>query len=124
LTPVDPNENFSRYLFSRNNYSPTKQIVHYTAFIPPPDKRLSVFCVSGLSENAIWEIGENVGNQSDRKLSGRADIAALPVYEAGLSIDRNDIPFRHANIIGWPDEDSAIKLAAIELAQKAELSLK
>lgn len=86
--------------------------------------RLSVFCVSGLSENAIWEIGENVGNQSDRKLLGRADIAALPVYDAGLSIDRNDIPFRHANIIGWPDEDSAIKLAAIELAQKAELSLK
>lgn len=85
---------------------------------------MSVFCVSGLSENAIWEIGENVGNQSDRKLLGRADIAALPVYEAGLSIDRNDIPFRHANIIGWPDEDSAIKLAAIELAQKAELSLK
>lgn len=124
MSPVDPNENLSRYLFSRNNYSSTKQIVHYTAFIPPADMRLSVFCVSGLSENAIWEIGKNVGNQSDRKLLGRADITVLPVFDAGLSIDRNDIPFRHANIIGWPDEDSAIKLTAIELAQKAQLRLK
>ncbi len=45
-------------------------------------------------------------------------------YEAGLFIDPDDIPPRHANIIGWPDEDSAIKLAAIELAQKAKLRMK
>ncbi len=122
--PVDPNENLSRYLFSRNNFSPTKQIIHYTAFVPPPDKRLSVFCTSGLPENEIWGIGENVGRLRNQNLLGRADIKALPVYEAGLFIEPDDTPPRHANIINWPDEDSAIKLAAIELAQKAQLRLK
>lgn len=124
MSPVDSNENLSRYLFSRNNYSPTKQIVHYTAFIPPPDKRLSVFRISALSENDIWNIGESVATQRGKQLLGRADIEAVPVYEAGLSIEPDVSPPRHANIIGWPDEDSAIKLAAIELAQKSRLFVK
>lgn len=92
--------------------------------MPPPDRRLSVFRISGLSEAEIWDIGENVGRQRDKALLGRADIEALPVYEVGLFIDPDDTPPRHANIIGWPDEDSAIKLAALELAKKAQLHLK
>jgi hypothetical protein len=124
LASVEPKENLSRYLFSRKNYNPTKQIVHYTAFMPPPDRRLSVFRTSGLSEAAIWNIGDDVRRKRDKQLLGRADIESLSVYEVGLSIDPNDIPLRHANIIRWPDDDSAIKLAAVELAQKAKLILK
>lgn len=124
MPSIDPDETLSRYLFSKNNYSSAKQIVHYTAFMPPPDRRLSVFRISRLSEIEIWEIGANVGIQRGRKLLGRADIEALPVYDEGLSIEPDDIPPHHANIIGWPEDDSAIKLAAIELAQKAQLRLK
>jgi hypothetical protein len=101
-----------------------KQIVHYTAFIPPPDRCLSVFRTSTLSENEIWEIGENVGRQRSRQLLGRADIQTVSVLEAGLCVDSDDNPPRHANILGWPNEDSAIKLAAMQLAEKAQLRLK
>ena len=92
--------------------------------MPPPDKRLSVFRTSDISEDEIWNIGDDVGRKRAKELLGRADIGSLSVYEAGLSIDPNDIPLRHANIIGWPDDNSAIKLAAVELAQKAKLILK
>jgi hypothetical protein len=88
---------------------------------PLPDKRLSVFRISGLHENDIWGIGENLRTQS---LLGRADIKALAVFETGLSIDPDNTPPRHANIIGWPEDSSAIKLKAIELAEKAQLHLK
>ncbi len=122
--PVEPGENLSRYLFSKNSFSTSKQAVHYTAFMPPPDKRLSVFRTSDLSEDEVWSIGDDVGRRRDKRLLGRGDIKALDVYEAGLSIDPDNIPFRHANINGWPAENSAIKLAAIELAHKAALFLK
>ena len=34
-----------------------------------------------------------------------------------------DIPPRHADLIGWPEEKSARKLIALELAEQAELEL-
>ncbi len=122
--PVEPEERLSRYLFSRNNYSASKHTVHYSAFLPPPDRYLSVFRTSDLVEEEIWDIGDNIGRRRDKSLLGRGDIKAVAVHEAGLSIDPNDIPPRHANITGWPDDESAIKLAAVELAQRAELILK
>jgi hypothetical protein len=121
---VEPHENLSRYLFSKNNFSQAKHIVRYTAFMPPPDKRLSVFRTLDLPEATVWAIGDDVGRQRNKTLLGRGDIKAVAVHEVGLAIDPNDVPPRHANIIGWPDDDSAIKLTAIELAQRAELSLK
>lgn len=89
--------------------------------MPPEDRRLSVFRISGLQENEVWSIGDSLRAQP---LSGRADISAMSVLESGLLIDADDIPPRHANITGWPEEASAIKLKAIELAEKASLRLK
>jgi hypothetical protein len=89
--------------------------------MPPEDKRLSVFRISGLHENEVWSTGVNLRSQT---LVGRADIKALSVLETGLLIDADDIPPHHANIIGWPEEASAIKLKAVELAEKACLHLK
>lgn len=114
-------EILARYLYSRNHYRSSDNTVKHSAFIPPEDKRLSVFRISGLHENEVWSIGSNLRPQP---LLGRADIKALFVSETGLLIDVDDIPPRHANIIGWPEESSAIKLIAIELAEKACLQLK
>jgi hypothetical protein len=122
---VNPDENLARYLFSRKHYSTAYQTVKYTAFIPPPaNNRLSVFRISDLSGSEVWNIGENIGTQRGKTLFGRADIEAMSILETGLSINADDIPHRHANIIGWPEEASAIKLKAIELAEKAQLHLK
>jgi hypothetical protein len=123
LTQVNPNENLARYIFSRNQFSPTKKLVKYTAFMPPANRRLSVFRISGLSENEVWGIGENVGKQRSLPLLAHADIKASSVSDSGLTIDIDDIP-RHANIVGWRGEDSAVRLQALELADKAQLRLK
>jgi hypothetical protein len=124
LEQVNLAENLARYIFQRNHFSSQNHTVRYAAFMPPPSNHLSVFRISGLAEHEIWKVGHEVGEKSARSLLGRADIKALSVIEAGLNIDADDIPPRHADIIGWPEEDSAIKLKAIELAEKAQLRLK
>ena len=126
MAPIQINaaEMLARYIFSRNQYSSSNQTVKYTAFIPPPEKRLSVFRISDLTENEILTIGDSIGILRSKPCAGRADIKATAVVESDLSIDADDIPPRHANIVGWPEEDSAIKLKAMELAEKAQLHLK
>jgi len=118
---LDRTETLARYLYSKNQYRPSDNSVKHNAFIPPPNKQLSVFRITALLENEIWRIGDSL---SDRTPLGRADIQAESVYDADLLIFLDDIPPRHANIINWPEEQSAIKLKAIELAQKARLELK
>ncbi|MEW6001796.1 MAG: hypothetical protein AB1638_04000 [Nitrospirota bacterium] len=97
--------------------------VKYSVFIPPANRRLSVFRISGLSESDVWRIGETVGTQRALPLLARANIKAVSVTEIGLEIDADDVPPRHASIIGWPEEASAIKLKAIELAGRSLLRL-
>jgi hypothetical protein len=82
---------------------------------------LSVFKISGLHEDEIWKIGGSLRIQT---LLGRADISDFFIKRIGLEIESDDIPPRHANIVGWPEESSAVKLKAVELAQKSELHLK
>jgi hypothetical protein len=89
--------------------------------MPPADKRLSVFRTSGLGEHALWAFGESLRSQTVR---GRADISVASVEETGLVVDANDIPLRHANVVGWPDDHSAMELKALELSQRAHLSLR
>jgi hypothetical protein len=89
--------------------------------MPPPDKCLSVFRTSDLSETQVWKIGESIRPIPP---AARADIRVCNVYDTGLTIDADDNPPRHANIVGWPEQDSAVKLKAIELAEKAQLHLR
>jgi len=119
---VNATETLARYIYSKNDYKASNHTVKYSAFIPPKeDGRLSVYRILGLGENEIWEIGEHL---RPRALLARADIKATSVSETGLTIDGDDIPFRHAHIVGWPQEDSAKKLKALELAEKARLSVR
>lgn len=121
MSPVDPREPLSRFLFSSNNYRLSDNTVRHSAFMPPEDKRLSVFRTSGLQENEIWRLGDALRAKPPL---GRADISALAINKSGLTIVPDDTPPRHANILGWPDEASAIKLKALELADRSHLCLK
>ena len=89
--------------------------------MPPEDKHLSVFRTTGLREYEIWQLG---GTLRAKLLLGRADIAAAAVSETGLAVEADDSPARHANIVGWPDDNSATRLKALELSEKAHLRLK
>lgn len=94
--------------------------------MPPPDLHLSVFRIDGLQLEEIWEIGQREvidAMSQSRELKGIADVKALKVQENDLEIEPDNIPSRHANIIGWPEEKEKQKIIAQELAAEAKLVL-
>jgi hypothetical protein len=124
MVQVDPSEDLTKFIFNRSQFSTSNDRVKYSAFMPPPNKRLSVFRIAGLAENDVWEIGETIGERRTLPLLAHADIKVSFVAETGLKIDADDIPPRHANIIDWPEDHSAVILKAKELARKAQLHLR
>lgn len=52
---------------------------------------------------------------------GFASIVASLVYEEGLLIEADNIPPRHAEIIGWPIDEAHQKSIAQVLAAQASL---
>ena len=119
-------ETIARYITSKRWYSRKKNIVKPQAFMPPPIHRLSVFRIDNLSETEIWKIGFNkvISKMNPpRNLHGRADILALNILENNLQIEPDNIPPRHADIVGWPELKEEQKSIAQELAAKASLKL-
>ena len=85
----------------------------------------SVFRIAGLEDQEIWDIGErDVAQKSNRHLHGRADILADKVLGKGLNVNPDKPPSRHANIMGWPEEESRRMSIAQELAADSQLHLK
>lgn len=127
IEPIKNNEPLARYILESSQFSRLKNIVKPSAFMPAPNLQLSVFRIEGLDQKAIWELGEKevVSRIIPIKtLYGMAKLLALSAKSAGLRIDPDDTPPRHANIIGWPKEKDEQKIIAIELATQASLVLK
>lgn len=124
MSEVSATEELTRFILSRSLFSKQNARVKFGAFIPPKNRsEISVFCISGISEEEIWKLGEPI--ESGRKpILARADLQALEVFNLSLSIARDDYPFRHANIILPETEESKIKLLALELANRARLHCK
>jgi len=123
LVPVNPEEKIARYIFDNNKIKRSILKVRHTAFMPTAGC-LSVFRIYDLSEDYIWEKGEELGASRGRPVLAHADVKAQIILDNKLIIDPDNDPPRHANIVGWPIDDSAAKLKALELADKATLSLK
>jgi len=116
---VNPSDPLSRYLMSSKwlGFQDGRVRVKYHAFMPHPMLiELSVFMTKGLPEKKIWKIGKRVARRSERTLYGRADVSVSKVLNAGLRIDPDRWPSRHANIVGWPQKKSEQKLIAIKLS--------
>ncbi len=89
--------------------------------MPATDKKTSVFRVSGLTDTEIWNIGNtHVVPLRGKPLLGRSEIVAKHVFDNDLEVEVGEPPLLHANITGWPDEQSECKLVAQELAARAE----
>src|SRR6187200_3043146 len=95
---VPDEEQITRYIRSKNGYSSRDNRVKADAFIAAPNRELSVACIHGLEEPDVWALGESFIHEQS---IARADILAGNVKSAGLTIDRDDTPPRHANILGW-----------------------
>lgn len=120
--------NLSRYLTSSNHFSREKQLVKPAAFMPCSNRETgvletSVYQVSGLSEEEVWGIGRGVVVKSGKTLYGLAAIQTEHVEKTGLSVQPDNIPPRHANIVRWPSVPSEQKLLAVKLAGSARLKL-
>ena len=120
---VLPDELLARYITSSRWYRRADQTVKQDAFIPPENPlELSTTRHLNLSENEIWDIGnEIVSGQQNRKLHGRADEEVSHVTSQSLNVvadPTTDNP-NHANIRGWPPGKDARKLLALEIARGA-----
>jgi len=125
LDQIKPEENLARYILRKDHFSAQQKRVKYVVFMPAPNGKTSVFRISSLSENEIWEIGSReVAQKRGIPLLGRADISAFHIMDNNLKLILDNNPPRHANITGWSSEKSEQKLIAMELAENAQLHLK
>ena len=124
---VGVEESLGRYLPQDSYFSGTKNAVKPKAFMPPKDLKLSVFGIDGLNLEDVWGIGQKhvIDNMPKPKiLYGIADIKVFKVQEKELSVDPDNNPVRHANIVGWPVNIARRQSIAQELAAESTLILK
>ena len=119
-------EVLSRFIFSKShfNLNPRQNRVKSDAFLPSRDSlETSVFRTVELDRAEIRRIGDMVGEPSGRTLRAWGDVLADVVFDVGLDVRPDNIPERHAAIIGWPEQkDEQISLAQ-RLAEAATLHL-
>jgi hypothetical protein len=119
---IDVNESLGRYIISKRHFSREKNEVNFRLFMPPPDLHLSVYRIDGLKLKEIWDIGQNnvINVQKEPKtLYGVASIRVKDVENEKLTVDPDNNPHLHANIVGWPEEQDAQMDIAIIFAAKA-----
>lgn len=118
----DEEERLSRFLTSTRQFAATKGRVKASAFMPAPDLNLSVFVTTGIGDEATWSIANFA--VADRTVYGRGEVSLAIVAKQGLSVVRDDVPERHANVTGWPSDKDAQKELAQALAAQATLVMR
>ena len=123
---VSPQEPVARYLSQSGHFSQEKRRVKPHAFLPEPSRlATSVFRTHRLTESEIWALGETyVAGPTGRTLHGRADLLVSQVETLGLRLNPDNVPERHAEIVGWPQAKSEQLSLAQELAVVALLRLR
>ena len=108
---------------NRKNYCRANNgTVKPKAFKPNSMGKTSVFVVTGLPSSEICSLGnKHVCTKKD--VHGFAKIEATHVINENLSIDFDDSPKGHANLINWPDHKDAIQDIAHVLAAESECVL-
>jgi hypothetical protein len=82
--------------------------VRASAFLPPSnDLRLSVCVTDGLDVSAIHSWGQKNVATVEREPKGFALLHVHDIVAERLSVERDDVPPRHAEIVGWPEEKEA-----------------
>lgn len=124
---VQSTEVLSRWLFSSKLFNRSTLRVRSGAFTPQRslrsgDLETSVYRTSGLTEHQIWPLAQL---RPGLTLHGRADLKANDVETTGLTVvpETSNHP-RHANILGWSDDEADQLQKKTELARMARLLLK
>ncbi len=90
-------------------------------FQPNRALKLSVFRIDGLRCGEIRDLGLDVVQKhpNAHRLHGWGEISESAVADTGLQVEHDDVPPRHANIVGWPSDRGALKQKQLELARFA-----
>lgn len=120
IPPVGASEIVERYVLYRRHVR-ADQTVKPDAFIPPPDRMMSVTRHYLATEAELWQVGQNVASARGRTLEGRADVGAEVIRGQNLDLVPDPIPDNpnHANVTQWPADKAAQKILAAELAKQA-----
>jgi hypothetical protein len=121
---VAASEQIARYILSKRYFSISNRTVKYGAYLPAPNCEASVYRISNISEEEIWDIGrEYVAEPSKRTLYARGDTTAAVITKTGLEIvPETALHPLHANIVNWPSEKDEQKILAVEIANEAKLA--
>ncbi|MYK20699.1 hypothetical protein F4054_00370 [Candidatus Poribacteria bacterium] len=96
--PISPDDCVARFI--RRERDCRNGIIKPSVFIPRnDDTEISVFTISGLQEDQIWELGRS---RLKVCIAGRADLTVSAIYEKGLEIKTSNLNDRHAGIIPVP----------------------
>ena len=119
---IDSSERLSRFVMSRNEFRSSDRTVKAKAFVPPKNKRLSVYRTSTLNEDEIWSIGnELVAKPRGKTLYGRADLVAQDVYALQQEVEpETSVHPLHADITPWPDGRAEVLFLATQLAVRSK----
>ncbi|MCR4290926.1 MAG: hypothetical protein NUV86_11775 [Candidatus Scalindua sp.] len=124
MEPVDLSETLSRFIL-KEKYIRANNTVRHAAFMPNKNDEVSVFRISGITDNEVWGIGDReVATEQGKPIFGRADIIASIVISKDLKVIPTELPERHADIAGWPEERSEQKQIALGLAAESEFHKK
>lgn len=130
---VSPGEKLTRFIRYGSHFSVGANRVKPDAFLPHKKSvDISVFRITALidseelSENEVWEIGQEYVQTEERPIKARADLSAAVVYENNLEVIPDEPPQRHANITPFPmgetpTDRKARRALAAKLASASKL---
>ncbi len=100
LKPVISTEILSRFVLQKT-YIRANNTVRPAAFLPnPKNGETSVFRISGITDNKVWDIGDReVATKQGKPIFGRADIETSNVVSKDLKVISSEPPERHANLV-------------------------
>ena len=116
---VGEEEDLARFLTSSSQY--TASAVRHTVFLPNPRNfETSVFRHGAEPRDQLWEIGDQQ-IRGERPVHGAAVVKTSHIRAVALEVLASEPPPRHANILGWPRDDSD---PDVTKARQKELALK
>ena len=125
IPDVDAQELLSRFILSSKHFSRDQSRVKPDAFMPPPNRELSVTRQNMIAEPDLWAVGQHIAEQRGRTLYGRGDALASTFRSLQLEVIPDPLVGNpnHANVTGWPEVKAECKLLAMELAAIVKLVL-
>ena len=111
-------ENLARFIF-QDRYCKNGRLKH-GAFMPcPVDGKTSTYRISGVRSDLIWKMADVFVSGRGKPAIARAEILVVDVHAAGLSVEVDRWPPRHAALGSWPTEKDRQMLIAQQLARDA-----